>query len=78
MDSQRNILLIAFALVSFLLFQQWSNKDAQPAQTSVQQTQTHTDSSLPHDPAEASADPLAPQQVKNKPAQTTITVKRMF
>lgn len=75
MDSQRNILLIAFALVSFLLFQQWNNKDAQPAQTSVQQTQTNTDSSLPHDPADASADPLAPQQVKNQPAKTTIAVK---
>ncbi|WP_105902963.1 membrane protein insertase YidC [Vibrio gangliei] len=75
MDSQRNILLIAFALVSFLLFQQWSNKDAQPAQTSVQQTQTTNDGSLPHDPAEASADPLAPQQIKNQPAKTTIQVK---
>ncbi|OEF26075.1 membrane protein insertase YidC [Vibrio rumoiensis] len=74
MDSQRNILLIAFALVSFLLFQQWNNKDAQPAQTSVQQTQTNTDSSLPHDPAEASSDPLVPQQVNNQPAASTIKV----
>lgn len=75
MDSQRNILLIAFALVSFLLFQQWSNKDAEPVQTSVQQTQTNTDGSLPHDPAEASADPLAPQQAKPLPAVSSIKVK---
>lgn len=53
MDSQRNILLIAFALVSFLLFQQWSNKDAQPEKAPVQQTQANT--SLSNDPAEVSA-----------------------
>lgn len=57
------------------MFQQWNNKDAQPAQTSVQQTQTNTDSSLPHDPAEASADPLAPQQAKTLPAAFNIEVK---
>ncbi|MFV0575823.1 MAG: membrane protein insertase YidC [Vibrio sp.] len=74
MDSQRNILLIAFALVSFLLFQSWNKKDEQPVPASVQQTQTTADSSLPHDPAEASADPLAPQQANTQPAASTIKV----
>lgn len=72
MDSQRNILLIAFALVSFLLFQQWSNKDAQPEKAPVQQTQANT--SLSNDPAEVSADPLSPQHTKTVPAATTIKV----
>jgi len=39
MDSQRNILLIALALVSFLLFQQWQVAK-NPAPVAVEQTQT--------------------------------------
>ncbi|NLS14324.1 membrane protein insertase YidC [Vibrio sp. SM6] len=41
MDSQRNILLIALALVSFLLFQQWNAKDV-PAPQAVEQAQANT------------------------------------
>ncbi|GAL37488.1 inner membrane protein translocase component YidC long form [Vibrio maritimus] len=54
MDSQRNILLIGLALVSFLLFQQWQSYK-NPAPVPTQQTQSST---LPapsfadeHDPA---------------------------
>ncbi|WP_063664153.1 membrane protein insertase YidC [Aliivibrio fischeri] len=46
MDTQRNILLLALALVSFLLFQQWQveTNPQQPATVStVQQTQTDGD-----------------------------------
>ncbi|MBO1520326.1 membrane protein insertase YidC [Oceanisphaera pacifica] len=41
MESQRNILIIALLLVSFLIWQQWTTKDAQPetAQQSSQTTQ---------------------------------------
>ncbi len=39
MDSQRNILLIALALVSFLLFQQW-NVARNPAPQAVEQAQS--------------------------------------
>ncbi len=75
MDSQRNILLIAFALVSFLLFQQWNNKDLQPTQASVQQTQQN-DSSLPTDGNADSLDPLAQpsQQPQNDQTASLITV----
>ncbi len=55
MDSQRNILLIALALVSFLLFQKWNApKNPEPSQA-VEQAQTS--SSLP---APSSTDELAP------------------
>jgi YidC/Oxa1 family membrane protein insertase len=39
MDSQRNLLLIALAFVSFLLFQQWNN-DKNPAPQAIEQAQT--------------------------------------
>lgn len=39
MDSQRNILLIALALVSFLLFQQWQVAK-NPAPQAVEQAQS--------------------------------------
>ncbi|MBD1576408.1 MULTISPECIES: membrane protein insertase YidC [Vibrio] len=72
MDSQRNILLIAFALISFLLFQQWNNKDNQPVPAPVHQAQT--DTSLPNDPAQVAADPLSSQHAKTLPAANTIKV----
>ncbi len=48
MDTQRNILLLALALVSFLLFQQWQveTNPQQPATVSTVQ-QTHTNGDVP-------------------------------
>ncbi|MGF1752315.1 membrane protein insertase YidC [Vibrio makurazakiensis] len=62
MDSQRNILLIALALVSFLLFQQW-NVAQNPAPQAVEQAQSS--STLP---APSFADDLDPA-----PGQTAST-----
>lgn len=72
MDSQRNILLIAFVFVSFLLFQAWNTKDLEPAaQASVQQVQQ--DSSLPTDGADShSLDPLAPTSTPVKTASSQL------
>ncbi|MFC5079108.1 Membrane protein insertase YidC [Vibrio thalassae] len=69
MDSQRNILLIGLALVSFLLFQQWqSYKNPAPAPT--QQTQSST---LPA-PSFADEHDPAPGQTQTA-AEKIITVK---
>ncbi|CAH8231758.1 membrane protein insertase YidC [Vibrio aestuarianus] len=67
MDSQRNILLIALALVSFLLFQQWQVAK-NPAPQAVEQAQNS--STLP---APSIADELDPTPTQNVSAKT-ITV----
>ncbi|MDC0610908.1 membrane protein insertase YidC [Vibrio sp.] len=64
MDSQRNILLIALALVSFLLFQQWQVAK-NPAPEAVEQTQT--DSSAPASNGSVElASPATAQQAAGK------------
>ncbi|NGZ66121.1 membrane protein insertase YidC [Vibrio aestuarianus subsp. cardii] len=67
MDSQRNILLIALALISFLLFQQWQVAK-NPAPQAVEQAQNS--STLP---APSIADELDPTPTQNVSAKT-ITV----
>ncbi|MCG9554918.1 membrane protein insertase YidC [Vibrio sp. Isolate31] len=68
MDSQRNILLIALALVSFLLFQQW-NVAKNPAPQAVEQAQSG--STLP---APSYADDLDPAPGQIASSAKTITV----
>ncbi|EJL6629555.1 membrane protein insertase YidC [Vibrio cholerae] len=69
MDSQRNILLIALALVSFLLFQQWQVAK-NPAPQATQQAQ-----STGAAPAPSFSDELDPTPAPNAAAQAkTITV----
>ncbi|EEO03505.1 membrane protein insertase YidC [Vibrio cholerae] len=69
MDSQRNILLIALALVSFLLFQQWQVAK-NPAPQATQQAQ-----STGAAPAPSFSDELDPTPVQNVAAKAkTITV----
>ncbi len=68
MDSQRNILLIALALVSFLLFQQWQVAK-NPAPQAVEQAQSS--SSLP---APSFADELDPAPGHQQASAKTITV----
>jgi len=58
MDSQRNILLIALALVSFLLFQQWQVAK-NPAPQAVEQAQTS--SAVPAPPLADEFDPVPSQ-----------------
>ena len=68
MDSQRNILLIALALVSFLLFQQWQvAKNPEPQ--AVEQAQSS--STLP---APSFADELDPVPGQQQASAKTITV----
>ncbi|MGR5237311.1 membrane protein insertase YidC [Vibrio alfacsensis] len=67
MDSQRNILLIALALVSFLLFQQWQVAK-NPAPQAVEQAQSS--STLPAPSFADELDPVPGQQASAK----TITV----
>lgn len=69
MDSQRNILLIALALVSFLLFQQW-NVAKNPAPQAVEQAQSG--STLPAPSYADDLDP-APGQVASAKAITVTT-----
>ncbi|MCG9790622.1 membrane protein insertase YidC [Vibrio mediterranei] len=69
MDSQRNILLIGLALVSFLLFQQWQSYK-NPAPVPTQQTQSST---LPA-PSFADEHDPAPGQSQTA-AEKIITVK---
>ncbi|RJX66641.1 membrane protein insertase YidC [Vibrio sinensis] len=67
MDSQRNILFIALALVSFLLFQQWQvakNPTPQPVE------QSQSSSTLPAPSLADELDPISAQQASAK----TITV----
>ncbi len=59
MDSQRNILLIALALVSFLLFQQWQVAK-NPAPQAVEQAQSS--STLPAPSFADELDPVPGQQ----------------
>ncbi|RIZ51747.1 membrane protein insertase YidC [Vibrio sp. PID23_8] len=68
MDSQRNILLIALALVSFLLFQQWQVAK-NPAPQAVEQAQSS--STLP---APSFADELDPVPGQQQASAKTITV----
>ncbi|MEI8599682.1 membrane protein insertase YidC [Vibrio sp. M60_M31a] len=68
MDSQRNILLIGLALVSFLLFQQWQVAK-NPAPQAVEQAQSN--SSLP---APSFADDLDPAPGHQQASAKTITV----
>ncbi|MCD6678330.1 membrane protein insertase YidC [Vibrio cholerae] len=69
MDSQRNILLIALALVSFLLFQQWQVAK-NPAPQATQQAQ-----STGAAPAPSFSDELDPAPAQNVAAKAkTITV----
>jgi len=69
MDSQRNILLLALALVSFLLYQQWQ-VEKNPAPQSVQQAQTS--STLP---APSFADDLAdPAPQSSAPSAQLVSV----
>ncbi|CAH2566133.1 membrane protein insertase YidC [Vibrio cholerae] len=69
MDSQRNILLIALALVSFLLFQQWQVAK-NPAPQATQQAQ-----STGAAPAPSFSDELDPTPAQNVAAKAkTITV----
>lgn len=69
MDSQRNILLIALALVSFLLFQQWQVAK-NPAPQATQQAQ-----STGAAPAPSFSDELNPTPAQNVAAKAkTITV----
>ncbi|CDT93524.1 membrane protein insertase YidC [Vibrio coralliirubri] len=69
MDSQRNILLIALALVSFLLFQQW-NVAQNPAPQAVEQAQSG--STLPAPSYADDLDP-APGQVASAKTITVTT-----
>ncbi|KAA8596809.1 Inner membrane protein translocase and chaperone YidC long form [Vibrio cyclitrophicus] len=69
MDSQRNILLIALALVSFLLFQQW-NVAKNPAPQAIEQAQSG--STLPAPSYADDLDP-APGQVASAKTITVTT-----
>ncbi|AEH31809.1 membrane protein insertase YidC [Vibrio anguillarum] len=69
MDSQRNILLIALALVSFLLFQQWQVAK-NPAPQAVEQAQNSSTLTAP-----SMADELDPAPAATNASAKTITVK---
>ena len=71
MDSQRNILLIALALVSFLLYQQW-NVAKNPAPQAIEQTQSS--SSLPAPSFADELDPAPSQQATAKAITVTTDV----
>ncbi len=68
MDSQRNILLIALALVSFLLFQQWQIAK-NPAPQTIEQAQSNSSLSAP-----SFADELDPAPGHQQASAKTITV----
>lgn len=72
MDSQRNILLIALALVSFLLYNEW-NADKTPTKPAVEQTQT-SNTEAAADQANSSSKTVSKQAVNNAKAKL-ITVK---
>lgn len=69
MDSQRNILLIALALVSFLLFQQWQVAK-NPVPQAVEQAQNSSTLTAP-----SMADELDPAPAVTNASAKTITVK---
>ncbi|HAS61363.1 MAG TPA: membrane protein insertase YidC [Vibrio sp.] len=71
MDSQRNILLIALALVSFLLYQQW-NVAKNPAPQAIEQAQSS--SSLPAPSFADELDPAPSQQATAKAITVTTDV----
>ena len=68
MDSQRNILLIALALVSFLLFQQWKVAK-NPAPQAIEQVQTSTTA-----PVSSISDDFDPAPEQHRAAAQTVTV----
>ncbi|MCG3722380.1 membrane protein insertase YidC [Vibrio cincinnatiensis] len=68
MDSQRNILLIALALVSFLLFQQWQTVK-NPAQPAIEQSQANSNQIAP-----SFADEFDPAPSQSSASAKTITV----
>ncbi|MCG3730252.1 membrane protein insertase YidC [Vibrio cincinnatiensis] len=68
MDSQRNILLIALALVSFLLFQQWQTTK-NPAQPAIEQAQANS-----NEPTPSFADEFDPAPSHSNASAKTITV----
>ncbi|WP_154115084.1 membrane protein insertase YidC [Vibrio cincinnatiensis] len=68
MDSQRNILLIALALVSFLLFQQWQTAK-NPAQPAIEQSQANNNQIAP-----SFADEFDPAPSQSSASAKTITV----
>ncbi|MCE0493630.1 membrane protein insertase YidC [Vibrio salinus] len=70
MDSQRNILLIALALVSFLLFQKWQVAK-NPAPEAVEQAQTSNSAPASTNSVQELASPVVAQQEAGK----LITVK---
>ncbi|WED21845.1 membrane protein insertase YidC [Vibrio sp. JC009] len=70
MDSQRNILLIALAAVSFLLYQQWQVEKNPAPQQQVVQTQNGT--SLPASTIDEGMDPV-PQQAEAAKLVTVTT-----
>ncbi len=69
MDSQRNILLIALALVSFLLFQQWQVAK-NPAPQAVEQAQSGNTTV----PAPSITDEFDPAPPQTSAVAKTITV----
>ncbi|WP_070970166.1 membrane protein insertase YidC [Vibrio sonorensis] len=71
MDSQRNILLIALALVSFLLYQQW-NVSKNPAPQQIEQAQSS--STLPAPSFAEEMDPAPSQQASAKTIAVTTDV----
>ncbi len=71
MDSQRNILLIALALVSFLLFQQWQVAKNPAPQAA---TQAQSSSALPAPSFADELDPSPAQQASAKLITVTTDV----
>jgi YidC/Oxa1 family membrane protein insertase len=70
MDSQRNILLIALAVVSFLVYRQWEIEKNPAMPQPVEQTENS--SSFPASPAVDGLDP-APQQQTSEKLITVVT-----
>ncbi len=71
MDSQRNILLIALAVVSFLLFQQWQ-VDKNPAPQVIEQSQTS--SSVPASSTSGEFEAISTQSAADKVITVTTDV----
>lgn len=77
MDSQRNILLIALVMVSFLIFNQW-NKEETPTPLAVEQAQANTalpasSDDMPHS-AEASSPAVAAKTITVKTDVLTLSI----
>ncbi|WPC74127.1 membrane protein insertase YidC [Vibrio porteresiae] len=74
MDSQRNILLIALALVSFLLFNQWNASKTAQTQAAIEQVQNSSDATAPSQ-AGNSDTPAATEGATTQATAKIITVK---